>query len=356
MNVASAYIVANGQSGYDFIEKTSQTATKPFTIPTEEFATEKSTQKMNDGKTKPFEAGSFDFKDWRSKLDPAYDIQMYTKTEPARSDEEIIKDIVELAKKHAQQGIDRDKDKEYLDLMEEYISSVSPDREGILNRSVNEIIGRTSQGEDYSMDAAFQQVDSQRTKKDKEDEKELIDYLLESLKTKGSGKINGDVMGKIINDVMNRISDGNISNNAENVDITNAGNYYVVSIDHGGGMKTNFTYDFNGEFLDRGLIGNNYTAGDEGHGSKLASADFKDDNGDRIATYLKDFGFHSSPTKAETERRQEIATAYNAGYDFALGKYSPPSQPPFASDFKPYEELKEIYESTYRGLTNSIVA
>jgi len=65
---------------------------------------------------------------------------MYTKTEPTRSDEEILKDVVELAKKHAESGTFQNSDNEYLDLIKEYVSSVSPDRKSILTNSMKEII------------------------------------------------------------------------------------------------------------------------------------------------------------------------------------------------------------------------
>jgi hypothetical protein len=69
--------------------------------------------------------------------------EMYSKTTPTRSDEEILKDIVELAKKHAENGTFHNTDNEYLDLYKEYVSSVSPDREGILTSSLKEIFGKT---------------------------------------------------------------------------------------------------------------------------------------------------------------------------------------------------------------------
>jgi hypothetical protein len=68
----------------------------------------------------------------------------YTKTEPTRSDEEILKDIAELAKKHAEKGMFHNADNEYLDLIKEYISSVSPDREGILTSSLKQIFGKAN--------------------------------------------------------------------------------------------------------------------------------------------------------------------------------------------------------------------
>ncbi|MCL2261347.1 MAG: hypothetical protein FWC15_08365 [Fibromonadales bacterium] len=71
----------------------------------------------------------------------------YTKTVPTRSDEEILKDIAELAKKHAEKGAFHNADNEYLDLMKEYISSVSPDRESILKNSLNEIFSKANSTE-----------------------------------------------------------------------------------------------------------------------------------------------------------------------------------------------------------------
>jgi len=67
-----------------------------------------------------------------------------TKTEPTRSDEEILKDIVEMAKKHAEKGTFHNMDNEYSDLWKEYVSSVSPNRESILTNSLKEIFGKTN--------------------------------------------------------------------------------------------------------------------------------------------------------------------------------------------------------------------
>jgi hypothetical protein len=66
----------------------------------------------------------------------------FTKTEPTRSDEEILEAIKELAKKHAEKGTFHNADNEYLDLFKEYISSASPDRESILTSSLNQIFGK----------------------------------------------------------------------------------------------------------------------------------------------------------------------------------------------------------------------
>jgi hypothetical protein len=71
-------------------------------------------------------------------------VEGYTKTEAARSDEEILKDVAELAKKHAEKGAFHNADNGYLDLIKEYVSSVSPDRESILTNSLKEIFGKTN--------------------------------------------------------------------------------------------------------------------------------------------------------------------------------------------------------------------
>ena len=330
----SSYSVAGAISGYG-TQSTSQTSSKPFTIPVwgEDIgktnnATQKTenNDKTNNAKTDPFKACTFDFKDWCSKLDPTYDIGMYTKTEPTRSDEEILKDIAELAKKHAQQGTFYKQDQEYLDLMKEYVSSASPDRESILNRTMNEIMERTNQSENYSMSFAFQQMNLQKSDKKEEEEKELIDYFIEAFKSKGNGKG----------------SSGTISS------ITKNGDYYTVDVDYGGGKKTTLNYTNSGEFVSMQMQGNNYYVGGiNNYSGAVENVEFKDDNGNLIAAHNQN-GFYSILTSAEAERMSGFAGAYYAGYDFALGKYSPP-QPPDKS-------YKEAYESTYEKLANSAVA
>jgi hypothetical protein len=320
MNI-SGYIAANSW-GYD-VAKTSQTvSTKSFTVPTEEKQTQKT---LNNADTNPFDADTFNFKNWCANKETLFDINMYTKTEPVRSDEEILKDMAELARKHAQQGTFHEQDKEFLALMKEYISSVSPDREGILNRAMNEIIERTKQEEDYTMSDIYQQVKSQiaaeKEEEKEEEEKELIDYFIEVLKSKGNGKG----------------SSGTIS------DIKKNGDRYEVNIDHGGGMTTTLSYD-NGELTSMSISGNNYSAQLNNSGSTVNNAMFKDDNGNLVATYGgKDElrGFRSLPTGEEIERRKEIVAAYNAGYDFTNGIYRGGS---------------DAYDKTYERLTSRVVA
>jgi hypothetical protein len=298
MDKISGYVVANSKGGYDVINKTSTTNTKSFTIPTEELASEKQTQKtLNNASTNPFKAGSFDFKNWCANLDTEYDRQMLTQTEGTRSDEEILKDMAELARKHAQQGTFQESDKEFLALMEEYISSVSPDRESILNRTMNEIIDRTKQEEDYAMSDIYQQINAQGTDKKEKDEKELIDYFIEMLANKGKGKGS---------------SGGVISSITQNGDCT------LVTIDHGGGMTTELGF-VNGELIGVSIAGNNYFAQLNNSGTAVENGMIKDDNGEVIAIFgprrgSSDFRFHAISTNAEVERRKEILAVYNESF------------------------------------------
>jgi len=67
---------------------------------------------------------------------------MQTRTEPARSDEEISKDMENLAKEHAKAVIFQIDDKRFAKLIDEYVSSVSPNRESILKSQIGEILKR----------------------------------------------------------------------------------------------------------------------------------------------------------------------------------------------------------------------
>jgi len=353
MNI-SGYIAA-GSWDYDVAQISQTTSTKSFTIPTEKLTGEKQMQKnLNNADTNPFNASSFNFKNWCANKETSFDIQMYTKTEPTRSDEEILKDMAELAKKYARQGTFHELDKEYLDLMKEYMSSVSPDREGILNRAVNEIIERTKQDGDYTMSEIYQQVKSQTAvqkveeeeKKEKE-KKELLDYFLEILANKGNKK--GSV--------------GTISS------VTQNGDCYKITVDNGGGMTTTYGY-VNGEFTGMQMNGNNYSGVQLENGSMVGSVEsamFTDDDGNLIAAYFDKSeirGFRSAPTYEETERRKEVLAAYNAGYDFAVGRYLPiPDSDPNKETLiiggrSPTSNAKsqEIYNSTYNSLRNNAVA
>jgi len=64
---------------------------------------------------------------------------LYTKTEPLRSDEEIKEVITKLAKEDAEKGKFQSQTKEFLELENEYVSSVSPDRESIITNTTKQI-------------------------------------------------------------------------------------------------------------------------------------------------------------------------------------------------------------------------
>jgi hypothetical protein len=66
-------------------------------------------------------------------------VEMYTKTEPSMSDEELKEAIAKIAREDAAKGQLQNQTKEFLDLKKEYIASVSPDREGIVTNSTKQI-------------------------------------------------------------------------------------------------------------------------------------------------------------------------------------------------------------------------
>jgi hypothetical protein len=294
-----SYDIVSGQSSYA-TEKTPQANKKSFTIPTEAPMIGPLTFQKRDSNYDPFkdiaETGSVNFPDW-----------MQTKTTSTRSDEEILKELEELAKEHARTGTSKlEDDKKYLKLMYEYISSASPDRASILKTAVPEINERlgsefpgaaNSQG--YNMFSAYQQINSQRSEKDKEDEKEPIDYLIEVLKNKEKTKGS---------------SGGTISS------ITKNGDYYTVNVDYGDGKKSILNYTNSGEFVSMQMQGNNYFVGGIDNSSgKVTSAEFLDDNGNRIMDYGFKGGLSQKYTEEESKRMQEVAGTYNAAYDIATG-------------------------------------
>ena len=333
MNVANGYGVAGSYGDYN-AGKTSQTSNKPFTIPTSELTEEKpaQTQKVSTkigGGTisfsgehgfNPFKTGGVDF--------PKY---MQTRTAPTRSDEEILKEIEELAKEHARTGQSNTGDKKFIELMDEYVSSVSPDRASILKNAVTEINERLNpQGNsDYSMSNAFQQIDQQRTQKEDKKEKEPIDYFLEALKNKGKPKGSSGATSTI----------------------TRNGSYHTETIDYGDGKKTYLNY-VNGEFTSMQIEGKNYFVGgiDNGSGA-VKSAEFFDDNGNKLMHFSgnKDgLGLIQKYTEAEGDRLHKVLGTYNAAYDVAVGRH--------LGAINSSETNKEAYNSTYEKLTSGAVA
>jgi len=305
MNIASGYSVASNYGGFN--AKTSQTSSKSFTIPTETTRVEATvigplTFQKSDSKYDPFkdiaETGNVNF--------PEY---MQTKTTPTRSDEEILKELEELAKEHAGIGVSKLDDERYLKLMYEYISSVSPDRESILKNSVTEIKERlesefpaVANSQDYNMSNAYQQINSQiKEEENEKDKKEPIDYFIEALKGKEKAKGN---------------SGGTISS------ITKNGDYYTVDVDYGGGKKTILNYTSSGEFVSMQMQGNNYYAGgiDSSSGA-VTAVKFFNDGGDRIMDYDPNGCLRQKWTKEEGERAQEVFGTYNAAYDIAIGEH-----------------------------------
>jgi hypothetical protein len=329
MDKISGYIVANGQGGYDVVEKTSQTANaKPFTIPISEFTDEKQTTTT---KTKNYTLVDYDpFKASSVEL-PGY---IHTKTEPTRSDEEILREIELLAQSHTKTGQDRNNDKRFLELMDEYVSSVSPDRAGILKKSVPEINGIVSgifgaSSQDYSMSDIFQQVDSQRTDKtdeeDKKKEKELIDYLLEVLKNRGKNNVSIDIWESLYE-----------GDNGEIIEEKNAmikSDMYEAFVKDGVIQQVDF-FDPNGESK-----GNEHRFGESimGYsGGKLIQA----------------------PTEAEWTRQKEVYATYEAAYDFAMGDRQKERKAGSNDELskKLIDVLNKTYNSTYERLANSSVA
>jgi len=320
MNV-SGYIVTNNQSSYDVSQTSQNTNTKPFTIPT--FAEGKVigaiSPHWSDGNYDPFkdiaETGSVNF--------PGY---LQTKSTSARSDEEILKDIEELAKEHARTGQSGKDDNRLQKLIDEYVSSVSPDRAGILKNAAMEIHERLSPQNvsDYTTSDIFQQIDSQKTDK-KEEEKEPIDYFLEALKNKGNGKGNS----------------GTITS------ITQNGCCTTINIDHGGGMTTALNY-VNGEFTCMTISGNNYSVGGiENYSNAVTAANFFDSNGDLTMCYDGN-NLSQVYTKEEGKRMQEGNAVYKAAYDVAIGNHLGVNSP--------NKEYNEAYNRAYERLASSAVA
>lgn len=320
MNIASGYSVAGNYGGYN-TQKT-QTSSKAFTLPKNEAPM----------------IGALTFQPSDIKYDPFKDIAengkvsfpkgMQTKTTPTRSDEEILKDLEELAKQQAKRGEQLQSGDRFAELIDEYVSSVSPDRASILEKAVTEIHERLQPDEDYTMNAIYQQVNSQITQEEEEkDEKELIDYLLEALKNKGKGK--GDKGGTITG-------------------ITDDGTHRTVNIDHGGGKTTTLNY-VNGEFTSMQIAGNNYDVGNiDNSTGAVKNAQFFDDNGNRIMDYgLDSVGLCQNYTNEEGERLQEIIGVYNAAYDFTIGR----NNGGIGSN-----TAKNAYSSTYNRLMNEAVA
>jgi hypothetical protein len=295
-----SYDIASGQSSY-VTEKTQQTSKEAFTIP--DFGKDKT----DTDKKRDFTYFDYDpFKDMAKTGNVELPRYIHTKTTPTRNDAEILKDIEELAKEHARTGQSRNYDKKYSELADEYISSVSPDRESILKKSVQEISGTFGASlQDYRMSGAFQQIDSQRTHKMDEEEKEteLIDYLLDGLENEGKD-----------NNVVNE--GGNGTQNAM--------------------LKSNM---YEGSIIDGKIQYIDFFDPDsktEGSENKFEKSIMMYSSGGILAQQL---------TKDEWTRQKEAYASYEAAYDVAFGKHS-------ELDSSTPKEYKEAYERNYERLRN----
>jgi len=130
MNISGYGVSYNYNSGYGV------SSNKATPVPSSAIPTEKpKTESKNNNTTNTYDQ----FKDMPKTNSISLPSWVYTKTEPTRSDEEILNDMAELAKKHAEQGTFQNRDYEFESLVREYVSSVSPDRESILENTMNEI-------------------------------------------------------------------------------------------------------------------------------------------------------------------------------------------------------------------------
>jgi len=320
MNVTGDYGVSSNYNSYN-AGKTSQTSTKPFTIPTQEAPTQtfKLTQKIS---TEAEIAGSLTFIGY-GDFDPLKEIAetgsfkipefMQTKTEPTRSDEEILKELEKLAKEHAKTGVwDPCSDERYLKLMDEYISSVSPDRENFLKKEIDEILERIK----TELSAMSGTENLEEEDEEEKTEKQLIDYLMEALKKK------------------------------DNVIATRSDGYYtVVDYDRGGGRVTTLVYDNNGNLQPGMHITSDAYSVQVLNGDKVDNAFFYDESGDMIASYHNN-KLYQAYTKEENTRLYELRGVYEATFNIATGRQGP---------MNPSETYKEAYNSTYERLGSNAV-
>jgi len=323
MDKISGYVIANAQGGYNVVTKTSQTvSTKPFVIPTEEVATQTATQpyKVSKSFTHDFNSkdaltyiGYDDFDIFKEiKETGSFNIPKYmsTKTEPTRSDEEILKDIETLAKEHARMGIRDHADKRYAKLMDEYVSSVSPDREGLLREQTSEILERLEKevyiGEDEVP----------------KENKELIDFLMEAIDPKKAGnkeKNDNDLISSFIATRGNSIatsSNGSAYDNSKIISTQTDGYYTQVYYDRGEGRVTALVYDNAGNLQPGIWLKSDVYEATVREKGVVDHAFFYNENGESIASY-HDKKLLQKYTSAENKRMQEVLNAYNEAYDLA---------------------------------------
>jgi len=320
-----SYDMVNNVYGYG-TQSTSQTSSKPFTIPTEGLTNEKTTtqtQKVTGtlssslGPEALTYIGYDDFDLFKEIAETgSFNLPelMQTKTTPTRSDEEILRDMEELAREHARMGtFQNNDDKRFAKLMDEYISSVSPDREGLLKKETNEILERLTNEMYIGKD------------EDTKENKELIDYFMEAIDTRkveDKGKNDNDIINNFLAVRGNNIAAFSNSNTygSGNIIATRSDGYYTqVDYDRGGGKVTSLVYDNNGNLQPGIIIKSDMYEATSMQKGVVDSAFFHNENGENIASY-HDNKLYQRYTKAENERMQEILGAYNAAFDVAYGR------------------------------------
>ncbi|MCL2261349.1 MAG: hypothetical protein FWC15_08375 [Fibromonadales bacterium] len=138
MNIGS-YGSSFNYSAYGTLLNKAKTFTVPTAIP-EQKPKSTNSNTVSNTSNDPFKVKAYDpFKDMAATGTVSVPSWVYTKTELTRSEDEIKKDMIELAKKHAKNGTSQLHDYEFQSLMKEYISPASPDRESILRNAVSEI-------------------------------------------------------------------------------------------------------------------------------------------------------------------------------------------------------------------------
>ncbi|MDR2593248.1 MAG: hypothetical protein LBC87_00550 [Fibromonadaceae bacterium] len=346
MNI-NGYGILGAISGYG-TKSTSQTSSKPFTIPVwgENTAKTDNDPKTNKRRDFTLTKGYDPFKDMAKTGNVKLLEYMQTKTEPKRSDEEILKEIEELAKEHARTGQFQNSDPRFSKLMDEYISSASPDRAGILKSETNEMLERLESemyiGED----------------EDPKKNKELVDYLMEVLgiKKREDKEEDNDIISNIIAARGNNI-----------IAIQSDGYYTAVDYDRGEGRVTTLTYDNNGNQQPGIIIKSDmYQATSIHKKGVIDHALFYDGDAETIIMiYNKDYDekkLTQIQTNAESLRKAEILSVYNATYDFTYGRHIDYGAVNIGGNVLyskagegVSEVRKEVYNKTYERLMSGII-
>jgi len=138
MNIGS-YGSSFNYSGYGTLLNKAKTSAVPTTIP-EQKPKSTNNNTVSNTSNDPFKVKAYDpFKDMAATGTVSVPSWVYTKTELTRSEDEIKKDMIEVAKRHAENGTYQKNDYEFESLIKEWTSPVSPDRESILKNTVSEM-------------------------------------------------------------------------------------------------------------------------------------------------------------------------------------------------------------------------